>query len=461
MSRLPIRVRVAAAFAVAMALVLAGTGAFLYVSLGHDLDVALDQELQLRAEDLSQLARDPRGSLAGEPSVRLIEPGESFAQLLTPAGRVVDATPPLRGRSLLSAAQLAAASRHARFAELPRIPGLDEGVRLLALPVRRDAHALVLVVGATAENRREALRSLRDELLVAGPIALLLATGVGYLLAGAGLRSVDAMRARAAQISADLPDERLPVPPTGDELQRLGTTLNEMLARLRAALARERDFVADAGHELRTPLALMRAELEYALHYAEGEDELRAALRTAAEETERLAGLSASLLLIASSDNGRLPLRTEPVDVAALLDGTRERFAWRSQELGRAIVTEPAQLTVTADRLRLEQALASVVDNALRHGAGAVHLSGTRDAGAIVLRVRDEGGGFDPEVLPRAFDRFSRGAAERRYDGAGLGLAIVQTIARAHGGEAVAANAVDGGATVEIRLPGRPTGGSG
>src|SRR5204863_462829 len=142
----------------------------------------------------------------------------------------------------------------------------------------------------------------------AGPIALLLATGLGYLLAGAGLRAVDAMRRRAEEISADRPGERLPVPRTRDELERLGETLNEMLARLEAALERERGFVAEAGHELRTPLALLRAQLDFALHHGETEADLREAVRGASEETDRLVQLAGDLLLIAGSDQGRVPL---------------------------------------------------------------------------------------------------------------------------------------------------------
>src|SRR5438105_9990896 len=121
------------------------------------------------------------------------------------------------------------------------------------------------------------------------------------------------MRRGAAEISADRPGERLPVPGTRDELERLGETLNEMLARLQAALERERGFVAEAGHELRTPLALLRAELDYALHYAEDQEQLRDAVRAAAQETDRLVQLAGDLLLLATADRGRIPLRVEPL----------------------------------------------------------------------------------------------------------------------------------------------------
>src|SRR5204862_6662799 len=183
----------------------------------------------------------------------------------------------------------AAAQRAPAYLGWPPVPGLRGGSRLLATTVTHRGRRAVLVVGATRQNDAETLASFRDELLIAGPIALILASGVGYLLAGLSLRQVESMRRRASAISAERPGERLPVPSTGDEVQRLGETLNEMLDRLEAALERERDFIADAGHELRTPLALLRTELELALRQARTADELRTAVRWSSQETERLA----------------------------------------------------------------------------------------------------------------------------------------------------------------------------
>src|SRR5207253_8878537 len=178
------------------------------------------------------------------------------------------------------------------YADRPSVPGLDEPSRILATSATRGGQPVVLVVGATLQDRAETLASFRDELLIAGPIALILASGVGYLLAGLSLRQVESMRRRASAISAERPGERLPVPSTGDEVQRLGETLNEMLDRLEAALERERDFVADAGHELRTPLALLRTELELALRQGTTADELREAVRWSSYEADRLSQLA-------------------------------------------------------------------------------------------------------------------------------------------------------------------------
>jgi signal transduction histidine kinase len=454
MRRLSIRLRVAAAFAVAMAIVLTAAGVLIYVRVGDDLSSALDQDLRLRAQDLTALVRDPGNFLKSEASGHLVESGESFAELLDAHGRVIDATRSLDSIPLLSPAQSAIALQRDRFFDRPSAPGLDEPARLLAVPVRRGSRRVVLVVGATRGNRAETLRSLRTQLLIAGPVALVLATLIGYFLAGAGLRTVETMRRRAAQISADKADGRLPVPRTRDELQRLGETLNEMLVRLERGLERERRFVAEAGHELRTPLALLRAELDYALHYTDGEDELRRALKLASQETDRLVQLASDLLLFATSDQGGLRLRSERLSARELMQSVCGRFAWRAEAEGRPLVLDaPQDVVLHGDRLRLEQALGNLLDNALRHGAGVVTLTAAASNGAVELRVRDEGKGFPPELLGRAFERFSRARNTRSGGGAGLGLSIVETIAVAHHGRAAVSNRPDGGADVSIHLP--------
>ena len=262
------------------------------------------------------------------------------------------------------------------------------------------------------------------------------------------------MRSRAAEISAAEPDQRLPVPPTDDEVARLGTTLNEMLERLGEALEHERAFVADASHELRTPLAILRTELELALAAGRSPEELRAALASAAEETDRLTQLSEDLLTIAQTERGELPLRLERLELARVLEGVSRRFSRRAEEGGREIaVSAPASLVIGADRLRLDQAVGSMVDNALRYGAGTIELAAGAGERSVEIHVLDRGEGFPEEFLGRAFERFSRASASNRDGGSGLGLAIVQTVARAHGGEAHVANREEGGADVWLALP--------
>ena len=455
MSRLPIRIRVTAALALAMALVLAASGWFLYDRLDSHLATALDTALQVRAQDLTTLVRQSNASLAEDSGGRFIEQGESFAQLLDRGGAVVDATKPLGSASLLGRTEFKAAESEPIYANRSSIPGLNEPSRLLASPIERGGRKLVLVVGATRGNDAETLAAFRNELLIAGPIALILASIAGYFLAGLALRPVESMRSRAAAISAETPGERLPVPTTRDEIERLGQTLNEMLGRLEDALQRERDFVADAGHELRTPLALLRTELELALRHGRSPEELREAVRWSTQEVDRLTQLAEDLLLIARSDRGKLPLSLEPLDADELLSSVVSRFQWRADESARPLAHDaPSGVPLHGDRLRLEQALGNLVDNALRHGNGSVSLRASNVDGAVELHVEDEGGGFPPAFLEHAFERFSRPQPGREESGAGLGLSIVRVIAEAHGGVAEAANGPAGGADVWLVLPG-------
>ena len=452
MNRLPVRVRMTAAFAAAMAIVLAGSGWFLYARLGSHLQTALNRELELRSQDLAALVRQ-NGSLGSDTGSRLVEHGESYAEVVDGRGTVLDATPPIR-TSILTAAELRTAAHSPIFADRSSVPGLDEPSRLLAAPVLRAGTSVVLVVGATRQDRAETLASLRNELLIAGPIALLLASFAGYALAGVALRQVESMRRRAAAISAVTPGERLPVPSTGDELERLGTTLNEMLDRLEDALERERQFVTDAGHELRTPLALLRTELELALRHAGSPEELRESVRRSSQEVDRLTQLAEDLLLIARAADGQLPLRREPLDTDELLASVVKRFQWRAEEANRTLTADaPPARRLHCDRLRLEQALGNLVDNGLRHGAGAVRLRAIPADGAVELHVEDEGAGFPAQFLDQAFERFTRPQRGREGSGAGLGLAIVRTIAEAHGGSAHARNRESGGADVWLVLP--------
>jgi signal transduction histidine kinase len=222
-----------------------------------------------------------------------------------------------------------------------------------------------------------------------------------------------------------------------------------MLARIEDGLERERRFVSDASHELRTPLALLETELELALRHGATKDELEDAIRSAASEADRLARIADDLLLLARSEQDRLPLRLEPTDVADVLDTVAGRFAPRA----RVSVDVGDGLVVTVDRLRLEQALGNLVDNALRHGAGSVALSAAARNGSVELHVVDEGPGFPTDFLGRAFERFSRADEARAGGGSGLGLAIVATVARAHGGSAHATNRAGGGADVWLALP--------
>jgi myo-inositol-hexaphosphate 3-phosphohydrolase/signal transduction histidine kinase len=454
--RLPITIRLTLVFTAVMAAVLAATGLFLYLRLANELDRAVEVGLRSRADDVAAFARRSDGPPPGEPTPgRLTDSDESIAQIIDARGRVLDETPAVSEPALLRPDELARARRRATIVGRRPLAAFDgDPVRLLATPVRAHGESRVVVVGVSIDDRDEALGSLVAQMLIGGPVALLLASLTAFGVARAALRPVEGMRRQAAAISGAKPGRRLPVPATRDELSRLGETLNAMLVRLEGALAHERAFVADASHELRTPLAILKTELELAMEGPHTVEDLDMTIRSAAEETERLVRIAEDLLVISSSEQGELPVARERIEVQALLTTILQRYERRAHERGSALAIEaPPGLTIMGDGLRLEQALGNMVDNALRHGGGRVRMAARAQDGRVELHVTDEGPGFADEFLGRAFERFSRADAARSGGGTGLGLAVVESIAVAHGGEAHAANAAEGGADVWISLP--------
>jgi two-component system, OmpR family, sensor kinase len=438
-----------------MALVLAATGLFLFLRLDSELDKSIDDNLRSRADEVSALIREADTGLGRPGPSRLSERDESLTQVLRDDGTVKDASTRLAEQPILTPGELARAHRGPVFLTRDSLAALDktEG-RVLATPIRDEHERLIIVVGASLEDSSDAVKSLGKLLLIGGPIALLLASLAGYGLATGALRPVERMRRRAAAISTAEPVMRLPVPPTRDEIGRLGKTLNEMLARLEEAFERERTFVSDASHELRTPLAVLKTELELALGRGRSQQDLEAALRSAAEETDRLVQLAEDLLVIARFDQGRLPVRLAAVEVDDVLADVRARFDIRSRETHRELLSDaPNGLRLTADPERLRQALGNMVDNAFRHGQGTVRLSARTSNRHVELHVSDEGPGFPPDFLDAAFERFTRGDEGRGRGGTGLGLAIVEAIASAHRGTAAASNRPEGGADVWLTLP--------
>jgi signal transduction histidine kinase len=445
MRRIPIRWRLAAAFAVSMAALLLALGAFVYLRVEDTLRNSVDQALG--AQSAETIGHEEEGALLDADA----RASGTVAQVVRADGTVVRSDPATLP-AVLDPGSVAAAHHGPLLTTVSLGPGELNRWRVLAVPEGEG----VLVVARPLRQTEETLHRLFGGLLVVGPFGLLLATLGGYLVAAAALRPVESMRRRAAAISATTPGARLPVPPSRDEIRDLAETLNEMLARLEAALEHERRFVADASHELRTPLALLKAELELALRRPRSAEQLRAALGSAAEETDRLVLLAEDLLLIARSDQEALALRLEPVDLAELAGVTADRFAGRAADAGRRIeVSVPPHTQVAADRLRLEQALRNLVGNALDHGDGTVTITAARAGSSTEIHVLDQGRGFAPGIAARAFERFSRGDDARGRGGSGLGLAIVEAVAQAHGGGA--GIAADGsGADVWISLPDQP-----
>ncbi len=419
-SRWPLRTRVALAFLAATAIAVTGLGVLVQVRVSDALDDRLRDSVGAEADRLESVSgRDRLDAVSGLS-------GEVHAQILTARGGV-QASSGLVTDPLLDATDLRGLVRGGWLETTSTVLDDDaaaagepdpeqERLVLLVKPVEEG----FLVVATSREDADEALTALRNQLLIAGPLALAVAGGLGYLVAGAGLRPIERMRARAATISARSAGERLPVPDADDELRRLALTLNAMIGRLDHGLQRERRFVADASHDLRTPLALMRTEIELALAGQRTPEELRQALQSVADEVRRLISLAEDLLDRAGSGDPSLPIESRPVDLVDLAARVVERF--RASPGSRGIeLTAPRPIEIHGDATHLDRALSNLVDNAIRHGAGDIDVAVSAEPGGAVVTVTDEGDGFPTDISSRSGDP-------------GLGLRIVREIARAHGG---------------------------
>jgi two-component system, OmpR family, sensor kinase len=449
---MPLRVRITLASVGAMALILTALGAFLFARLDAGLTSAVDLGLQSRAGSIAAGLGQQGSSFSDVPDTGTA----TVAQILTPAAKVVETT----GSSspLLSAADLGSISSPS-YLERP-VAGGSAPLRIFVLPTN-EGRPLFVVVGSTLDQQRHVLSSFVVLLLVGSLGALALTSAGAWFLTGAALRPIDRMRGEAAAISVSDPGRRLPVPDTNDEVARLGATLNEMLDRLEEALGAERRLLDDASHELRTPLAILKAELDLALSRARTPEELEDALRSASEETDRVARLAEDLLVLSRSKQGRLEIRRQKISLGDLLERVCAAHRARAEDAGVRIELVSPSANVSVDPVRLRQALDNVLDNALRYSpaGSAIRVVSHASEGTVRVVVEDEGIGFQESVLGTAFEPFIRddSGAVNRHEGAGLGLAIVLAVAKAHGGAASTENLPEGGARVSMSLLDRPS----
>jgi signal transduction histidine kinase len=428
---------VGSAAALALCLVL------LYVTLARQLTAALDADLTGRGDDLAAAIR------AGDLHVVGQDP---LAQLYAADGAVLAGSPSLGERRLLAVAEirgLDAQTLRTRSLPLGR-GGTPTAVRVLS---RRLDDGRVLAVAVSAEPLRDARQRLLAVLLIAAPTLLGVLGGAGWLVVRAALRPVDALTRQASAISSLESDQPLPPVPGEDEIARLARTLQGMLTRLRVAFERERAFVDDASHELRSPIAVLRGEIELALSATDEPEQARRSLRIALGEADRLSRLAEDLLLLARERTGSFLLRREPVDLFDLAVAEARRL---QPVLALRIRVSGDPVVVAGDADRLRQLLANLAHNSAAAGATTMRVHVTGDRGSASLEIADDGPGFPPDILDSAFERFVRGDRARTpgASGAGLGLSIVRAIAAAHAGTVDARNGEPlGGAVVTIRLP--------
>lgn len=465
-----VRGRLVATYLLA-AVILAAAGVVLFtVTLQRGLRNNVDAGLQTRvdgvASDLG--ARVSRETVDPAPTVGVGHPRsalQAFTAVYDPSGALVDAQPSTLPSSPLTDDQ---ARRVPTSPTVRTAPYAGESFRILASPLRRPDGTWVVVVGQNLGAVEEANTQVRHALLIAVPVLLVL-VGVGaWLLSGAALRPVDRMRADAQSLGEHDPAGRITEPPTRDSLNQLARTFNALLDRLHTSLDRQRTLVADAGHELRTPLAVLQTELETAVRPTRSRADLVDSIEHARVEVARLTELAEDLLLLAEADGGQPIVRRQLTDVSELLDSTVRAYRSRADEHAVALqLDRPNPLIADVDPIALRRILDNLLSNALRHTPAGGRISirvvvddAAPDGAVLTLRVTDTGEGFPARFVPHVFERFGRADQGRSRSasaaGTGLGLAIVAALAAAHGGTAAAGNVPGGGAVLDVSLPLQP-----
>lgn len=413
--------------------------ALLYVSLARQLNDALDEDLTKRSHDLASAA------FKGDFDAIRRDP---LAQLYAGDGTLIAGSPGLSGARLLGVDQARRLGRQ-RVIRLT-LPHGKGPARMLARPIR---HGRVLAVAVSTRPMRAARGRFGWVLFLAAPGLVGLLALAGWGVIRGTLRPVRTLTREAAAISSLDPGRRLPPVPGDDEIAELAHTLDAMLARLHLAFEREREFVDDAGHELRGPVAVLRGHLELALAARDRPDEVARSLEASLAEADRLAHLADDLLLLARERAGALTLRREPLDLFDLAVAEAHRL---ESVLGLLIEVSGDPAVVDADAERLRRVIGNLAANSADAGARTLRLTIARAPDHVTITVADDGPGFPPGFLDAAFERFTRAdsARTRGRAGAGLGLPIVRGVVAAHGGTVEARNGPPlGGAVVTIRLP--------
>jgi heavy metal sensor kinase len=459
---LPIKARLTVWYLMLLAVILVAFGAFLLFRLRADLIHGADRSLDSRAAQitLGYQGGDQNFQDVSDASLQSVAPAETAAQRLSPAGAVLDSTgdPAVIDQPMIDAQDIAVAAR-GRSIHATVVLGSDgEPFRVLALRLPEAGQPSVLVLASSLEDVDSSIHRLLVLFATGIPVALLVAVLGGWLIARRALQPVARMTAEAQQIRADRLEERIAIPPTDDEIQRLASTLNDMLGRLQEGAQSQRRFVADASHDMRTPLTVMASEIEVALEtHRLAEKDARELLESNREQVEWMARMIDNLLTLASIEGGQLELLRTPTDLRALASEVIARLGSLANITRAQISASGTTASVTGDPDRLTQVLTNLVENALKYaGAGAhVRVATWQRNGEAGFTVTDTGPGIPPEAVPHLFDRFFRvdEARSSARQGSGLGLAICYEIVRAHGGRIWVDSPEGGGSSFSIALP--------
>jgi heavy metal sensor kinase len=457
MSRLPIRWRLTLWFGAILALLLFSFSLVLIAVMRHQLLATVDAELSEELEEITNEIRIARTvpEMLEQTKRRFLEHGEYHFQMLDSGGRVLFESRSFTGHPPLSA-QLVTRSGTPSFKtrDLPRL-----GWCRVVSSVADGPTGRYVVHGATSMEPFEQQMSLLITVLVAsGPVALVSGLAGGYTLARRALSPVDRIVDVANRITATDLHQRVDVLNPNDELGRLAQTLNALIDRLQNAIEELRRFTADAAHELRTPLAVLRSGIDVALRAPRSAEEYRQALEAASDEANRLTRLADQLLFLSRQAAGMMQIDHEEIRIDALVKDVGEQFAGRSEQAGVSLLVEPLEpMTVRGDDIRLSQVFYNVLENAIKYTprGGRVAVRGRAVDHQIEIEVEDTGIGIPPDQLQFVFKRFYRVEQSRNGDrgGSGLGLSIAQSAVEAHGGTISIKSTPGRGTVVKIELP--------
>lgn len=445
-----------------------------YLGVSRSLVATLDNRLQREAGRLmgglkfEREAEDEEGEDKGEEKGEVPQPELTYRPEEGILWRVLDH----RGRPLVDPGYLAGlpvdpalgGSDYVRLenAILPNnIP-----IRLYSIPFVIEGQGPgVIQVAESYAHFQEVEQLLLGMLAIGLPFTLAVATAGGWFLASCALNPIDRITRTAHQISADDLHQRLNLKLPNDEVGRLAVTFDQMLARLDEAFERQKRFIADASHELRTPLTILKGNVEVALTRPRSAAEYRETLEMVNQTADRLTSLVEELFFLAHADNNQFPLQVEPFNLVELLSQQAAQLMPRTTGKNITLTLDiPETLNIVADPAKVSRLFLNLMDNAIKYSrpGDAVTVKAVRQNGKICISVTDTGPGIAPEYLPDLFERFYQvDKARSRHEsdhgasssGAGLGLAIADWLAKAHGGRIEVASQVGQGTVFTVWLP--------
>jgi heavy metal sensor kinase len=451
-----------------LAIILSCFSLFLYFTLADSLSKGVDNKIRTMAEIVATSERSPFGTgstIADLDRIMTerfgIRPLGRFIQILDESGRIGDRSTNLRDVQIpISVQTMKAASNGSVTFETVQVMG-KYPLRVVTMPIMENEKMVGIVqVGSSLEGVEEALQKLLLILIIAVPGALLVASAGGLFLANKALRPVDAITQIARRIGSGDLSQRIRIKRVNDELGRLASTFNEMIAKLEKSFRQVKRFTADASHELKTPLTILRGEVEVGLKKRRGLKEYQRILASNLEEINRMSRVVEDLLTLSRADMGELTMEREEIELSAIAREVWQDLRLLAKKKGVQLKFMDNGFTrVEGDSLFLRQLVLNIAENGLKYtpagGEVTVRVKGDRDRGVVMLLVSDTGVGIPQKDLKRIFDRFYRvdRARSRETGGTGLGLSICQWIAHAHEGQIAVESRVGKGSTFTVTLP--------